>query len=75
MHGARRKISRHADVAKAMDYMLRCWDTFSRFLGDDRICLTNNAAERALRGVALRSRLMLAQVLINEPWYYSWLLL
>lgn len=25
----------------------------NRFLGDGRICLTNNAAERALRGIAL----------------------
>lgn len=36
-----------------MDYMLKRWDTFSRFLDDGRICLTNNAAERALRGIAL----------------------
>lgn len=53
MRAARTRMSRHADVAKAMDYMLKRWDTFSRFLGDGRICLTNNAAERALRGVAL----------------------
>jgi transposase len=53
MREARRKMSRHADVAKAMDYMLKRWDAFSRFLGDGRICLSNNAAERALRGVAL----------------------
>ena len=53
MRGARGKMSRHAEVAKAMDYMLKRWDTFVRFLGDGRICLTNNAAERALRGVAL----------------------
>ena len=53
MRGARGKMSRHAEVARAMDYMLKRWDTFSRFLGDGRICLTNNAAERALRGVAL----------------------
>lgn len=33
--------------------MLRRWDGFARFLGDGRICLTNNAAERALRGIAL----------------------
>ena len=46
-------MSRHAEVAKAMDYMLKRWETFSRFLGDGRICLTNNAAERALRGVAI----------------------
>ena len=50
---ARGKLSRHADVAKAMDYMLKRWDAFTRFLGDGRICLTNNAAERALRCVAL----------------------
>ncbi len=53
MHAARTRMSRHAEVARAMDYMLKRWDTFSRFLGDGRICLSNNAAERALRGVAL----------------------
>ena len=53
MRAARAKVSRHADVGKAMDYMLKRWDTFSRFLSDGRICLTNNAAERALRDVAL----------------------
>src|SRR5262245_55243328 len=31
----------------------RCWDTFTRFLKDGRICLTNNAAERALPRIAL----------------------
>ncbi len=53
MRGARARMSRHSDVAKAMDYMLKRWNTFSRFLSDGRICLTNNAAERALRGIAL----------------------
>ena len=53
MRAARSKMSRHADVAKSMDYMLKRWDAFSRFLDDGRICLTNNAAERALRGIAL----------------------
>lgn len=53
MRGERGKLSRHADVAKAMDYMLKRWEAFTRFLGDGRICLTNNAAERALRGIAL----------------------
>jgi transposase len=56
MRASRGKLSRHNDVAKAMDYMLRRWDTFARFLHDGRICLTNNAAERALRGVALGRR-------------------
>ena len=59
MQAERRKLSRHSPVAKAMDYMLRRWDLFARFLDDGRICLTNNAAERALRGIALgrKSRL------------------
>ena len=53
MRSSRRKMSRHADVAKAIDYMLKRWPSFSRFIDDGRICLTNNAAERALRGIAL----------------------
>ena len=53
MREQRARMSRHADLAQAMDYMLARWEAFTRFLGDGRICLTNNAAERALRGVAL----------------------
>ena len=53
MRAERAKLSRHSDVAKAMNYMLNRWDTFTCFLHDGRICLTNNAAERALRGIAL----------------------
>ena len=47
MRTERAGLSRHAAVAKAMDYMLKRWDGFARFLDDGRICLTNNAAERA----------------------------
>ena len=53
MRAERAKLSRHNAVAKAIDYMLTRWLAFSRFLEDGRICLTNNAAERALRGLAL----------------------
>jgi hypothetical protein len=53
MRNERARLSRHADVAKAMDYMLKRWAAFTRFLNDGRICLTNNAAERALRGIAI----------------------
>jgi hypothetical protein len=56
MRTERAKFSRHNDIAKAMDYMLKSWDAFTRFLDDSRICLTNNAAERALRCVALSRR-------------------
>jgi transposase len=53
MRAERAKLSRHNAVAKAIDYMLTRWQAFTRFLGDGRICLSNNAAERALRGLAL----------------------
>ena len=56
MRRERAKLSRHNDVAQAMDYMLKRWAAFARFLDDGRICLSNNAAERALRGIALGRR-------------------
>lgn len=48
-------MSKRNPVAKAINYMFKeeGWEAFTRFLDDGRICLTNNAAERALRGVAL----------------------
>jgi transposase len=36
MRAERAKLSRHAEVAKAMDYMLKRWAAFSRFLDDGR---------------------------------------
>jgi hypothetical protein len=49
----RSRLSSSASVAEPIDYMLRRWERFARFVNDGRICLTNNAAERALRGFAL----------------------
>ena len=48
-------MSKHNPVARAIAYMFKKdrWDAFTLFLEDGRICLTNNAAERALRGIAL----------------------
>jgi transposase len=53
MKRERGKLSRHNEVAKAFDYMLKRIAAFTRFLNDGRICLSNNAAERELRGIAL----------------------
>ena len=53
MRTERAGLSRHAPVARAVDYMLKRWDGFARFTDDGRICLSNNAAERCLRGIAL----------------------
>ena len=53
MRTERARLSRHAAVAKAMDYMLKRWGGFTCFLDAGRICLTNNASERALRPLCL----------------------
>jgi transposase len=49
----RSRLSNSSSVSKPIDYMLKRWARFARFLDDGRVCLTNNAAERALRGFAL----------------------
>ena len=53
----RARMSKHNSVAKAIDYLMppkgERWGAFTAFLDDGHICLTNNAAERALRGIAL----------------------
>ena len=53
LHAQHARLSRNHDLAKAINYMLRRWPAFTRFLGDGRICITNNAAERALRCITL----------------------
>jgi hypothetical protein len=47
------KLSRGHDLAKAFNYILKRWMSFTLFLVDGRVCLSNNAAERGLRGIAL----------------------
>jgi transposase len=50
------RVSRKSEIGKALAYALNHWAALTRFLGDGRICLSNNAAERALRGVAVGRR-------------------
>lgn len=52
----RNKLSSKNPLAKAMAYGLKRWPAFTRFLDDGRICMSNNAAERAVRGVAVGRR-------------------
>ena len=47
------RLSRGHDLVKAVQYMLNRWPAFTVFLDDGRVCISNNAAERGLRGVAL----------------------
>src|SRR3954452_20740118 len=51
------RVSPKSEVGKALAYALNHWKALTRFLGDGRICLSNNAAERALRGVATKRSL------------------
>lgn len=47
------RLSRGHDLVKAINYLLKRWPAFTLFLEDGRVCLSNNAAERGLRGIAL----------------------
>lgn len=49
----RARLSKNSDTTKAINYSLNRWDAFARFLDDGRLCMSNNAAERELRTVAL----------------------
>jgi transposase len=49
----RSKVSKHSETGKAIDYLLKRWMAFTRFLDDGRLCLSNNAAEREIRAVAM----------------------
>ena len=47
------KLSRKSDVAIAIHYALERWPALMVFADDGRVEMDNNAAERALRAVAL----------------------
>jgi transposase len=49
----RAKLSGKSETGKAIDYLLKRWTVFTRFLNDGRLCMSNNAAERELRAVAV----------------------
>lgn len=55
LRSERARLSKQAKVSKAINYLLSPahWPGFTRFLQDGRVCLSNNCAERSLRGVAL----------------------
>jgi len=56
LRSERKKLSSKGPLAKAIDYQFNHWAAFRRFLDDGRICLSNNAAERAVRGIAVGRR-------------------
>jgi transposase len=52
----RAKLSAKSETAKAIAYSLTRWIALTRFLDDGRLCMSNNAAEREIRAVALGRR-------------------
>lgn len=53
LRAQRAKLSTKNEIAKAINYSLKRWPALTRFLDDGRLCISNNAAERALRGIAV----------------------
>ena len=53
MREQRAKLSGQSDTAKAIAYCLTRWVALTRFLDDGRLCMSNNAAEREMRPVAI----------------------
>jgi transposase len=49
----RARVSNNSETGKAIDYSLKRWPAFMRFLDDGRLCMSNNAAEREVRAVAI----------------------
>lgn len=56
LRAEQKRLSSKSPLAKARDYTLKRWEAFTRFLDDGRICMSNNAAERAVRSIAVGRR-------------------
>ena len=52
----RARVSKNSETGKAIEYSLKRWAALTRFLDDGRLCMTNNAAERELRAIAVGRR-------------------
>lgn len=50
------RVSPNGKTAKAIAYSLNAWPALGRFLEDGRLCMSNNAAERAMRPIATGRR-------------------
>jgi transposase len=56
LHDQRARVSKNSDTGKSIDYSFKRWTELTRFLDDGRLCMSNNAAERELRAVAVGRR-------------------
>lgn len=68
LRAERASLSRSSPVSGPIDYVLSRWADFARYADDGRICMTNNCAERALRGVARRVSLCTPSLSVCKHW-------
>jgi transposase len=52
----RARVSKNSETGKAIDYSLKRGAALTLFLDDGRPCMSNNAAERELRAIAVGRR-------------------
>jgi transposase len=71
LRAERAKLSSKNPIAKAIQYSLKRWAAMTRFLDDGRICLSNNAAERALRGIAIGRHYAQVRIMRSCQWRRS----
>jgi len=64
----RARLSGQSKVAKAIAYCLTRWVALTRFLEDGRICMSNNAAEREIRPIAMRESLCSPLLSVCKHW-------
>src|SRR6266487_3544181 len=62
------RLSLGHDLVKAFNYILKRWESFTLFLQDGRVCLSNNAAERGLRGIAMHESLYTPSSSVCKHW-------
>jgi transposase len=68
MHEQAARLSHGHDLVKAANYMLKRWPAFTLFLEDGRVCLSNNAAERGLRGIVMLESLCIPSSSVCKHW-------
>jgi hypothetical protein len=62
-----RQLSKKSALAEAIRYALVRWEALVRYVDDGRIEIDNNAAERALRAVALGRNYAQSVVMLSLP--------
>jgi transposase len=73
LHKTATTLSRKSELAKAIRYALSNWVALTRYCEDGRLEIDNNAAERALRAVALgrnyvRPVIMHGAMMVQRIW-------